>query len=904
MTTLNNTFESIPGLIDAVTAGKINVIPLTYNSKKPFDNGWTSKDYDIEQLLKHSGNLGILINENFAAIDIDGTIDKNNSANVKSESRGYLAKILFKAFPDAIHVRTASGGYHLYFKSSQEFEDAHEVSKTFCFPRDFEVKELRGQPLNNAIEVFTKHNKRQVVAPGSVINNNKYQILSSGCQNILDLPTYDNVNEKLREVLILNNFTEQAEEIALTDDLSDVNIHIIHESHTIPNYHVQKLAEFFVELFKLIDGQKHYATLQLGGYFARHIDVESAKKIGYEMAKSGIFKNDNLFIQTLLKSYGKDEENNDLSGGNKLYEDHFSDFISKEEFYGKLIFYTGSSFEFYPSGRRGKSFKKIFINQHRKRVDMISCAIKQQDDEYIEVERSSESCIGYIPIRIEEIFNPLLPAAPPRLVIDFVNISNERYPIEGQTMSEIIAKFRELPGAVTGNAYNTALNQIIMRFRELNMIDVSKKSSVPGIFEINGEMRRYDTDGTPMVIRNADPGDALQLLDDIRRIVPWSDEDFGNIVRIGLLFPFTHILRQYGHAVNYLVMAGSGGVLKTTIAEMILSFYAPVKRVGKNAVNEFGGGAFSSPWQVGEKFGRSGNGFIVNEPGVAFNDPDLLEILKDAIESDMARVTQEKDYPSYQSAIFCANIDIPSTSSFIRRCETFMFSPENRATPDVLDNLGKLLNVKGVKNKKFALLRPIGDFVTYLLATNLHWLEEYTLDDLRSKMIDELQKNTNVNLQWMRLTSFDLEETLEDDVTDVILDTFKQYLTQVYNKTFKIMDNQIISSDGVLTGVNALAFDANKVRILIQHNSYAFLEYTRDDNIFAPQGIMKKWYKNQHNMVVSGKAFYDRIKEYEGAYDITFGKFRITKEKRKRGIKMSLDFIVDLMNNKLEDCDE
>ena len=211
MTTLNNTFESIPGLIDAVTAGKINVIPLTYNSKKPFDNGWTSKDYDIEQLLKHSGNLGILINENFAAIDIDGTIDKNNSANVKSESRGYLAKILFKAFPDAIHVRTASGGYHLYFKSSQEFEDAHEVSKTFCFPRDFEVKELRGQPLNNAIEVFTKHNKRQVVAPGSVINNNKYQILSSGCQNILDLPTYDNVNEKLREVLILNNFTEQAE---------------------------------------------------------------------------------------------------------------------------------------------------------------------------------------------------------------------------------------------------------------------------------------------------------------------------------------------------------------------------------------------------------------------------------------------------------------------------------------------------------------------------------------------------------------------------------------------------------------------------------------------------------------------------------------------------------------------
>lgn len=908
---MHDAFKQIPDLFEYLMKKLVIIILLRDNSKIPLDKGWNAIDYPVEKIVDHTGNIGILIANRLCSIDIDGT--SGSTPSVKEDSKALLGKIFKKIFPDAMIVKTASGGMHIYFWIDEGFEiaDAHRLSQSLQYPADFEIEELRNAPLGNAIEIFAKQNlNRQMVFVGSEINGKKYELLPDGVQKMADIPVINNVEERIREGLLLEGFRTYTPPVtAISTSATNENDK---NKHTIPSYFMDRLADYIIEIsnFNYNNG-KHHLFLYLGGYLSNYITTESLAELGYailDKVPAGYFDNDSAFIHTLTKSEQRKESDIGVAGGNALYNQYVEPMgITRDVFFGKIAFLSGGRFFFYPSGQGAGSFKRIDFDQYHNRVNVSTCGF---DKEGHIVTRATTNELNIIITKVEEQINPLRPEDARNYVVYYVHGQDtEESSVSGTKFTEIFNDILNRIGIVGGNGARYTINNIITRYRELGLVDKVETSPIPGIMYVNNEIRRYDIDGNQVPIEYVDPSDALELLDEIRKIIPWDDSKFGHVVRAGLGLPFRQVFREFGIPSKYLLLGGEGGSYKSTCAELLLNFYEDVYLAGPNA-NVFSAGDVSTEYRLGDKYSRSLNGFVVNEIGTMVNDPSLLEILKAAIEGVVARQTHDDVYYSYQTAIFTANIDLPNNSAFLRRTESFYMHESDRITPAIESKLRELLNIKGQKNIRFKELRSIGDFCVYVIKNNLEKLESMTLEDVRFFLVDELQKTTDIDLSYMKSIEYDQQEALEEEVDSIIISGFIKYISDIYNKD-ATPDNIVTIREDDERGI-AKPFSEEKLDRLVRKRKLHVLEsctfQDREYYLLTQKGV-KEIYKNSENVMMTIQGLWGEFKKYQSLYDIYEPKQRrLTdyRSKRARGILLTKDFIIDLLNNdiSLEDMDD
>lgn len=129
------------------------------NDKRPFVNGWQNAKWSEKLNITPFENVksaGWVIDKKFVVIDVDNHKDKSGTESLKKMSEHYGFDFLRNA---AVKVCTANGGYHLYYKLPPRTESAPE----FTIPNKL--------PQFQSIEF--KHTGRQVVIPGSVLDNGK-----------------------------------------------------------------------------------------------------------------------------------------------------------------------------------------------------------------------------------------------------------------------------------------------------------------------------------------------------------------------------------------------------------------------------------------------------------------------------------------------------------------------------------------------------------------------------------------------------------------------------------------------------------------------------------------------------------------------------------------------------------
>lgn len=906
---MHESFVKIPDLLEYFINNK-NGILLRNNSKIPMDKGWNVIDYPINQIVEHNGNIGLVLANGLCCIDIDGTT--GSMPSVKQESKALLGKILKKAFPDAMIVKTASGGMHIYFfiEEGFEIEDAHRLSHSLQYPADFAIEELRNAPLGNAIEIFAKQNlNRQMVFVGSEINGNKYELLPDGAQKMADIPIINNIEERIREQLLLEGFR------TYTPPTTAISTTTTGETdrykHSIPPYFIDRLADYIIEIsnFNYNNG-KHHLFLYLGGYLSNYITTESLAELGYiilDKVPNGYFDNDSAFIHTLTKSEQRKESNIGVAGGNTLYNEYVQPMgISRDVFFGRIAFLSGGKFFFYPSGQGAGSFKRIDFDQYHNRVNVSTCGFDKDNNI---ITRATTNELNIIITRVEEQINPLRPNDARNYVVYYVHGQDtEESSVSGTKFTDIFNDILNRIGVVGGNGARYTINNIITRYRELGLIDKVETSPIPGIMYVNNEIRRYDVDGNQVDIEYVDPSDALALLDEIRQIIPWEDSKFGHVIRAGLGLPFRQVFREFGIPSKYLLLGGEGGSYKSTCAELLLNLYEDVYLAGPYA-NVFSAGDVSTEYRLGDKYSRSLNGFVVNEIGTMINDPGLLEILKAAIEGVVARQTHDDIYYSYQTAIFTANVDLPNNSAFLRRTESFYMHESDRITPDIEKQLRKLLNIKGQKNIRFKELRAIGDFCVYTIKNNLEKLESMTLEDVRFFLVDELQKTTDIDLSYMKSIEYDQQEALEEEVDSIIISGFIKYVSEVYNKD-PTPDNLVTIRTEDDFGVSK-PFSAEKLDRLVKKRKLHILEsctFHDQEYYLLTQKSVKEIYKNTENVMMTIQGLWGEFKKYKDLYEIYEPRQRrLTsyRSNRARGILLTKEFIIDLLNNDivLEDED-
>lgn len=902
---MHECFEKIPDLLDNVGKGKITLIPLRANSKIPLNDGWNTKDYSLDEVAKHQGNMGILISNGLGCIDIDGS--SGSVPKVKEASRSLLGKILIQEFKDCMIVRTANeaAGFHIYFRIDEgyEIEDAHAVSQKYQYPYDFDVEELRNCHLGNAIEVFAKQtNNRQIVFVGSEIDGRKYELLADGCQKISDIPIVNDVERRIEKALVLAGFTSYTPPaIAVGNQVKTEDKY----KHTIPPYFMDKLADYIIEILEFnYDNGKHHLVLYLGGYLSNYITTESLADLGYiilSKVRPDFFKDDTAFIHTLTKSEARKESDVGIAGGNALYNTYVAPMgIPKDIFFGRIAFLTGGRFIFYPSGQNAGTFKRVEFDQHHNRVNVATCGFDKENNI---VTRSITNELNIIITRVEEQINPLRPNDARNYVVYFVHGKDtEESSVSGTKFTDIFNDILNRVGVVGGSGARYCINNIITRYRELGLVDRVETSPIPGIMYVNNELRRYDVNGEQMKIEYVNPASALALLDEIRKIIPWDDSKFGHIVRAGLGLPFRQVFREFGIPSKYLLLGGEGGSYKSTCAELLLNFYEDVYLAGPYA-NVFSAGDVSTEYRLGEKYERSLNGFVVNEIATMVNDPSLLEILKAAIEGVVARQTHSDVYYSYQTAIFTANVDLPNNSAFLRRTESFYMHEQDRITPEIEQQLRNLLNIKGQKNIRFKELRAIGDFCVYIIKENLEKLETMTLEDVRFFLVDELQKQTDIDLSYLKAIEYDQQEALEEEVDSVIMSGLIRYISEIYNKDLS-PNNKVMIPNEDINGIYKPFAEEKLDRLVKQRKLFVFepCMFEGQEYYLLTQKNIREIYKNTENIMMTIQGVWGELKQYQKEYDLGEPKQRrLTgyRSNRARGILLNAKFLVDLLNNEI-----
>jgi hypothetical protein len=205
-----------------------------HNEKRPYtDNRHTHKLHDPETgktghaqirffdtteeleewFTKCQNKMGVLTgydpqenNHHLANIDIDGLKSETNV----QESKEILYNALKNINIDHWAQKTPSGGYHIFFKSSETLKtETLPIFEYIKFPnntpfKDFTINIQGKEKGSKSVEIFTKL-KYNIIAP-TQLTTGKYELITETPIDYDNFKTVDNIQEKIVETLLEAGF--------------------------------------------------------------------------------------------------------------------------------------------------------------------------------------------------------------------------------------------------------------------------------------------------------------------------------------------------------------------------------------------------------------------------------------------------------------------------------------------------------------------------------------------------------------------------------------------------------------------------------------------------------------------------------------------------------------------------
>ena len=332
--------SELADIMDEVEADNIRLVRVKHGTKIPQDTNYYNKKLTPAEILSHDGNFGVCIGYNhirgksLACVDIDGIkIKKLNKkerqqlprdqlemldnmtderkAEIEKESKDYLLTCILGALPSALVVKTQSGGYHVFINNQTHIEDSaivegldtfkefHFISNHLRIPQTCPIEEIRGLPLFNALEIFTKFESKQCVLAGSFIKNHKagtvnsYKVIDSAdsVKTFAELGTVSDINKTIKEHFLNYGFTWEEPTVSNAPtnkggrrSSKKTKDSLINPSGILKELNddeIFNICQILVPFFKdnNSDGFGHDTVFALGGYFSHTITQESNDRV-------------------------------------------------------------------------------------------------------------------------------------------------------------------------------------------------------------------------------------------------------------------------------------------------------------------------------------------------------------------------------------------------------------------------------------------------------------------------------------------------------------------------------------------------------------------------------------------------------------------------------------------------
>ena len=857
--------EKIPDLKENIINGSIKVIPLKKGKKAPRDNGWSKKEYSLDDLEKSNTNLGIMPGYNhhgssLAIIDIDGyTMNFANEEEkkyYKDATKEYLYNCL-KDIPGAMCVRTQSGGYHIYLWNETVVEKVHETSNYLHFPDNFYIGELAGRSLKHSIEIFTKEGSKQCLLPGCIVideatgNENTYSIISD-VNTLSNIGTVENIHETVIDTLVKKHeFTFHKPTVKPKETTTNKPAEQPHELKTLTKKELDNVVNATVPILKLLDGTKHQASLYLGGFFSDNITMSSCNKVCNNIINKigNIFDDCEAFKKTILNNYTTTRD--DKAGLPKLCEIiqsidptyNISKF--KFEMYKNCKSNYKHSILYKEYSHNKKKYLDIDFTNHK-----ISTHIWNQRLEVTQDENGNEikewtpfwtdhyDLINMSPVEVYETYNILDKNASPKLCFSFYRKGMpSKQTIEGNNIQIIEKQLESRPGIVLKpKEYKGVVNEIINEYIKLEQIHTIEEIPVPGVFcnPLNGNLvRANDGKNVDINLPSRDSvNQAISIWEDLENVYPGDNSKLAHILRWGLLSPFSYILKTRFTWQPMLFLYGASRTSKTTLAEISLSPYTRI-----NNEISIGGGAFNTEYRIGNALSRQGIGTIINEPSSSINNDLYIDLIKRSVESNICREKElngiHTKIPAYSNMCFTSNSFIPTNDAFVRRADYLEFTKNERLSQNDVDLFNKTFKHQNWNNTRFLELRPIGDFMVHHVSQDVNMLGNNHLDIVFG-MIRSLFDYVNEKpFSWL----FNIPELMDIGASDnEVLSEFRRMILKDYrdlsrnsNKMYEnAFENTVSVDDNMNVTHETHAGDfAKLLRVIISSNNIPYLHHSK-----------------------------------------------------------------------------
>jgi len=268
--------------------------------------------------------------------------------------------------------------------------------------------------------------------------------------------------------------------------------------------------------------------------------------------------------------------------------------------------------------------------------------------------------------------------------------------------------------------------------------------------------------------------EALELLDELARVwFKYAKERFSTIIKWGIIAPFNYIYKQKGKWIPWLYLYGSSYTGKTTLGEIVLEMWGLDQRYKKT------GSSIDTVPRLGHILEQSTFMILVNEPGAAIYKEDIIEVMKNAIESPIARGKYVRgtyrDIRSLAPLILTSNKVLPRDDALLRpdRMIVLRFTYGERISRE------KAQIFKDQVKPELRKLKAIGYWVAKKILENPGLLDK-DWKTLGEHLLTEAYREAGLEPpEWVKLWS-ETEENIYEDIKE----TIRSYLVKRINEEY------------------------------------------------------------------------------------------------------------------------
>lgn len=286
---------------------------------------------------------------------------------------------------------------------------------------------------------------------------------------------------------------------------------------------------------------------------------------------------------------------------------------------------------------------------------------------------------------------------------------------------------------------------------------------------------------------------ALTLLERLRQHYKHHEDKLATIIKWGLISPFIYVMKQNGHWIPWLYLYGKAKSGKTTLGQLILNLW---RHEGINNYN-YGGSAIETPARLGEKIRQDTYPILVNEPGGAFNNTSVQEMIKSSIESTTSRGKfhqgQYINIPALNPVIITSNRHIPQDEALTRRLLILNFTHDEKKSDEDIREFDKYWQPTRGEHSRFQELRPITHHITNEILGNPKALieaqdwREYIDQQVRLLYYDCEMPVPEWIMKWSETETI---EDAEEENKELIRSVTMQLINQAYTKRITVVDDE------------------------------------------------------------------------------------------------------------------